>query len=414
MLVFVIFTGCTKPLMVTPTIFAPGEVDPFFELHPDQRSSEQTLFFATDRIEEHPGWGNFGRQRSDVLSLGTCRVQYDGAENWQLLSDLATGNPGLDRPVMRLKKTTVLGWLDSPRTVVAVEGEPPPEESSQPFINAVQAALDRSSQHEITIFIHGFKNGFGQAINTTAEFSHYAGNQGVFIAYTWPSYNSLWQYSHDRDSARFTASHARELIALLAERTDAHRINIMCHSTGAQIVGTVLRELRLMTYDLPAEEARQRFRIGQIFMIAPDIDLDVARERVMEEGAGELFDHLTVYASKRDLALNYARTYLYGLPRLGLIGDTSFSEINRALLERAPMVTVIDIDNRPTRTALSHSHQRFNPTVSSDILLCLRRDLTHEQRGLVQMKDTPAWQFADDYEQRIMETARDIYPLLER
>lgn len=406
-----LLTGCGRPMMVTPTLFADGGVDPFFELPEGERHSKLTVFYATDRLEGHPGWGNYGRGRSGTLDLGTCDITFGGPDNWDTLERLTTGHPGGHRPGVEIEKTHRIGDLyTTRRTADEPHGPAEPDGEAQAFLEQIETALGNSSQHEITIYIHGFKNGFHEAVKTTAEYAHYAGNQGVFLCYSWPSYNSLWEYSHDRESARFTGTHLRQLVAFLAAHTSATKINFFCHSTGSQVFGTLMRELRLLTHNLSPEEARQRYRIGQTFLIAPDIDLAVARERFLKEGAADLCDHLTIYTSDSDFALYYASRYLYRQPRLGMAEEDQLSEEDAAWLITLDNVTVIDIDRRPTRTFIGHTHQRYNPAVSSDILLMLRREFTPAQRGLQRAEGGLIWRFVDDYDERIRAAARQVYP----
>ncbi len=398
-------------MMVTPTLFATGEVDPFFELPEDARKSRLSVFYATDRLEDHPGWGNYGRRRSSTLDLGTCEVNFGGSDNWDTLVRLTAGYDSGRRPSVEIEKTRRIGDLyTTRRTAEEPTGPAEPDSTAKEFLRQIEAALEASSQREITIYIHGFKNGFHEAVKTTAEYAHYAGNQGVFLCYSWPSYNSLWEYSHDRESARFTGTHLRQLVEFLAEHSSATKINFFCHSTGSQVFGTLMRELRLLTHGLAPEAAHQRYRIGQTFLIAPDIDLAVARERFLEEGAVDLCDHLTIYTSDSDFALYYASRYLYREPRLGMAEDDVLTEEDAAWLKTLDNVTVIDIDRRPTQTLIGHTHQRYNPAVSSDILLMLRREFTPAERGLQRAEGGLVWRFADDYDDRIRAAARQVYP----
>ena len=400
--------GCSPVMMPPPAIFAGGGVDAFFEVPEDRRESQVTVFYATDRLEDHPGWGNYGRGRGDRLDLGTCTVQFGGPDHWATLQKLTTAPPHPARPVIRVTRTDRLGDLYTTRTPSARGG--PPDETAQQFLDQLQAALDASSGHEVTVYIHGFKNGFHQAVQTTAEYAHYAGNQGAFICYAWPSRNSLWAYHRDRDAAEFAATHLRRLVLFLAEHSSATRINFLCHSTGCQLLGTLLRELRLMAHDQTPDAAREHYRIGQVFLVAPDIDLTVARERILEEGAAGLCEHLTIYTSASDYALHYAGRHIYSAPRLGVVEDHMFSREDRAWLQSIHNLTVIDTGQRRTQTIIGHTHHRYNPVVSSDILLMLRHPLTHEERALERNAGEWIWKPADDYEQRIRASALRVYP----
>ncbi|MEM9415491.1 MAG: alpha/beta hydrolase [Planctomycetota bacterium] len=413
-LVGVFAQGCGRPLMAPPTIFDAGEIDPFFELPAEYRTGRVTVYYATDRIDDDPGQGNYGKRRGDTLDLGTCEVQIGREGDWHALEGFTNGGLHRSRPKVQIVQTHRLGDLfttrRSPPTDPTDPSGPKIDETAKQFLAGLNATIHASSQQELTVFIHGYNTGFPAAIMSCAEYAHYAGNQGAFVCYSWPSHNNLFRYEYDIDSVRYTGTHLRQFVRFLAEHTDAKKINFVCHSSGCHAFGTLLRELRLLTNHLPREEAYARFRIGQVFLVAPDINVDVARERVLEEGAADLFDHLTVYSSNFDFALRYAARNLFYAPRLGALSDGSLSDADLRWLGALDNVTLIDIDSQRTRTLIGHMHQRYNPTVSSDILLMLRRDLAPEQRALTREPGGHLWRFTADYDARIRETVRMIYP----
>lgn len=426
MLCVLLLAACQRPGMVVPTLFESGEVDAFYDVPQQEQSSNITVFFATDRKSDAGGdnWQSYGKNRSDLLDLGTAELHFGEGENWPELVALTAGEFERNGPRTDVANIYRYGELYNTAYIVDEEtGLPRPASKINPaserFVKELGEALDRSAGNEITIYIHGFKNGFYEAIKTTAEYDHYTGGLGPFICYSWPSYNSVWEYSHDRDSVRYTAAHCRDFMEFLDEQIDAdkldvRRINFICHSSGAEVVGTVLRELALRSDDATPQERRDRWRIGAVLMIAPDVSTDVARERLLKEDLRGMFEQVVVYSSNRDRALRWASFFLYRTPRIGAIRETGLSDADRFWLSAFPNVMIVDVDNQPNYDPIHHSHHRYSPATASDILLCLRGNLPPNERGLVREGDALIWQFADDYPDRVQEAAEALYPAASR
>lgn len=424
LLLLLLLAGCQRTPMFVPTMFASGEVDAFADLHADERNASVTVFYATDRRPEAGGdnWQVYGRERSDLLDLGTATVHFGDGEpdDWQQLVKLTAGHPRASRLNPNPVATYRYGELYStqfvpdettglPRRVDTTNG------ASQRFITELAAAVDASEGKEITIYIHGFKNGFEEAIKTAAEYDLYTAGLGPFICYSWPSYNSKWEYSHDRDSVNYTTAHCRDLFEFLAKNIAAgklnpKRINIIAHSSGAEVVGATLRELSLLSRHASPEQRRARLPIGAVLMIAPDVSTDVARERVLKEDLAGMFEQIVVYSSKRDRALRWASRFLYRTNRIGSIRESDLSEADRFWLGIYPHVMLVDVDKQPNHDFFKHTHHRFSPATASDIILALRTDLPPEQRGLVREEGELIWQFADNYKARVTEAAKQVYP----
>jgi len=426
LLLLVLLAGCQRVPMYVPTMFRAGAIDAFPDLTDKERSATATVFFATDRRAEDGGedWQVYGRQRSDLLDLGTVKVHFGDGEpgDWDQLVKLTSGQPGESRLNPNPTATYRYGELYTtqfitdeatglPRRVDTANG------ASERFITELAAAVDASEGKEITLYIHGFKNGFEEAIKTAAEYDLYTAGLGPFICYSWPSYNSKWEYSHDRDSVHYTTAHCRDLFEffgknIAAGKLNPKRINIIAHSSGAEVVGATLRELSLLSREATAEQRRERLRIGAVLMIAPDVSTDVARERVLKEDLTGMYEQIVVYSSKRDRALHWASRFLYRTNRLGSIREKDLSDADRFWLSIYPNVMLVDVDNQTNHDFFKHSHHRFSPATASDIILCLRSDLPPQQRGLVREEGELIWHFADDYKSRVTEAASTVYPAM--
>ena len=399
-------------------MFEAGRVAPLSDTPKSWRNNEHALFYATDRkFDSSAGkHGIYGALRNDALSLGQLNIGLGEHLAWQSLHAATQAKPKGKRPTPSITAIQRMGRMQwGPAGKTEHETDAPTEDA---FIKQLDAALRESTGKTITIYVHGFKNSFEEAALTAAELSLYSGGLGPYILYSWPSLDSLYEYSHDRDSVRYTTAHARRFVELLASEIEAGhlsatQINFIAHSSGAEVVGSVLRELGLMSHDRTPEQRREQWRVGDVLLVAPDISTDVARERILKEDLRGMYDKIVVYSSKRDSALRWASNVLYRATRIGSIRETNLTEADRYWLGRAQNVTLINVDAQSNGDPVNHSHHRYSGATLSDILLSMRSDLSPEDRGLIRHEGEIIWRFADDYEQRVTEAAIKAYGKIE-
>ncbi|MEO0475469.1 MAG: alpha/beta hydrolase [Planctomycetota bacterium] len=410
----VTLAACQRPPMVMPTMFEAGRVAPLADTPEAWQSNPHTIFYATDRVfdREADKTGMYTTKRNDSLSLGRLQIELDSDDAWSKLNAATQAKPEGKQPRPEIKAILRDGQM--PWRPAGQAAAPPSESPERTFIEQLDTAAKQSSGKAINIYIHGFKNSFEEAALTTAELSLYSGGLGPYILYSWPSLDSLFEYSHDRDSVRYTTAHARRFIELLANeiaagRLSATRINLIAHSSGAEVVGSVLRELGLMSHTWTPEQRQHRWKIGDVLLIAPDISTDVARERVLKEDLRGMYGQIVVYTSSNDTALQWASRVLYRTPRIGSIQEEQLTDADRRWLTQADRLTLVNVDDEPNSDPVDHSHHRFSGAALSDILLCLRSDLPPAERGLVRDEDQIIWRFAEDYEQRATQAAVSVY-----
>ena len=405
--------ACQRPPMVMPTMFEQGIIAPLADTPEAWRGEAYPLFFATDRQfdEDADDTGQYNHLRNNTLELGQLEIGLGDALTWDRFDAAIKDEPEGKRPRPELKAIRRLGempWKPAGQKA-SVEGRP-----EEAFIQALEAAVQQSNGKEITLYIHGFKNSFEEAALTAAELALYSGGLGPLILYSWPSYDDLFEYSYDRDSVRFTTAHARRFVELLANeikdnRLSASRINLIAHSSGAEIAGSVLRELGLMSHEISPSERTKKWKISDVLLVAPDISTDVARERILKEDLRGMYDRIVVYTSEQDSALNWASRVLYRATRIGAAREASLTEADRYWLRQTKGVTLIDIDNQPTGDPVRHSHHRHSGATLSDMLLCLRSGLPPAERGLVREEGELIWRFADDYKARVTAAATEVF-----
>ena len=125
------------------------------------------------------------------------------------------------------------------------------------------------------IYVHGYNESFEDVLFDAAGLHQYLGRRGEMIAYCWPSRNSVFQYISDLEAAIFTVRHFRQLIRSIAKLHAVERIHIISHSMGGRIVGSALRELRLMQLGSDPED----LKVGHLVYLAPDVDLLIFKAR---------------------------------------------------------------------------------------------------------------------------------------
>lgn len=225
------------------------------------------------------------------------------------------------------------------------------------FRAAVNAALagDPSSGDEAMIFVHGFNVNFAEGVLRNAQIQHDFDRHDVAVLFSWPSAAKAWRYFDDRESALFARRALEETIASVA-RSDARQFNLVAHSMGAFLLMDAFSAMMRAGND----EAQEK--INAIFLLSPDIDLDVFKEQarpILERGVP-----IVVFASRRDHALGLSAWVRGEHDRLGSIRD-------EAELGGLP-VTIYDITEVEAGDPLDHFAAATSPA-----LLALFRNLRH-------------------------------------
>ncbi len=419
--------GCHARLMRPPAMFNGTSAQPFATLPEAARDTSARIFYATNRqplTKDQPLV--YGAQRAAALSLGhiDTHIGQDQELVWDQLAQHSRGAGEGQRPRLTLDTPQALGPLLTtapPRLVQQQTGEDAteletrfiprndPGRAAFRFAKALNAEMDATNHHEIYLYIHGYFNNFTDCVETAASLHHYNGRRGAVVAFAWPSRKHLLDYFADRESAQFSASDLRQLLVFLAEHTDAQRINIVAHSMGTYLTSSTLRELRLIAYDKDPQELRDAFRIGDVVLVAPDIDADVLQKVFFREGFDQVAQHLTLYVSPNDHALSWATRLLFGVLRAGNATADHLSDDQRRWLKANANVSMIDTTGQKTY-GIGHSHHTQNPGVASDLLLLLAHRLSPGDRGLEYGTDTGVWQFPKDYAQRVQAIAQHVYP----
>jgi esterase/lipase superfamily enzyme len=274
----------------------------------------------------------------------------------------------------------------------------------------VRERLATAPRKEILLFVHGVKTSFDGALFTTAELWHYLGREFVPIAYSWPAGHGglLRGYTYDRESSEFTVFHFKRLLAWLAELPEVEGIHILAHSRGTDVVFTAIRELTIEAR-ASGERPQERFKLRNVVIAAPDINIEVALQRTEREGTVWAADRWTTYTSGRDRAISISE-WLFGGERFGTAGADNIDELVKMWMANLPHVnttgrdSVIHYVGRNVGTA-GHTYFRTNPAVSSDMILTVRYGLPPGAKHGRPLEHIEGffWKIGDDYLESLAE-----------
>ena len=180
---------------------------------------------------------------------------------------------------------------------------------------AVDDAAKRTGQGKVLVFVHGFNNRFDDAVYRFAQIVHDAKTPAVPILFTWPSLGELRlrAYTYDRESTNFSRDALEELLDMLARQPRVTEVNVLAHSMGNWITLEALRG-RSIRATRSAYNSKSD-KLKNVFMVAPDVDVDVFRVELQRMGSFR--PHIFLFVSRDDEALRLSQFIWGGAPRLG-------------------------------------------------------------------------------------------------
>jgi esterase/lipase superfamily enzyme len=392
--------GGTK-LKPMPVIYGPERNNLCEWIPESRRSPDVKVFYATNRTgsgraddrEYHNGV-------DDKLHVGTAVVRAGGAKGtWEQLCRDSSGKGG--NPTFKMTRATELASLGG-------KAAADPAIAGEPFYRAIDEQLAISPNKQVNIYVHGFRTNMAMDVETQAKLLHCMGRRGVVVCFIWPARQNLLLYGADVDRGMKSAPYLTDLIQLIAEHTNAERINLLGYSCGSAVTTKALCDLRDRYAGETPQQLSKRLRIGNVILAASDIDLKTfARDQL--EQLKDLSDNVVIYIAQNDMALGIS-SLSYGASRLGR-PDVSKLKLTKAQLEEAAKDTslqVIDVSDVPGPHASGggfggHGYWYANSWIMTDLLVMLRWQVTAEQRGLYQKPGLARWFFPKDYPKRINE-----------
>jgi len=186
--------------------------------------------------------------------------------------------------------------------------------SAAAFKRSLRQALQTraTEDREIVVFVHGFNNTLAEGVYRTAQLAHDFELPGVAVHYSWPSLANPLGYGYDRDSVLFARDGLERLLRTL-HGSGARRILVVAHSVGGLLT---METLRQMAPTRPAPKIVQG-----VFLLSPDIDVEVFRAQAARIGA--LPQPFVIFVSQRDRALRLSARLTGQRERLGTLQDPS-------------------------------------------------------------------------------------------
>jgi esterase/lipase superfamily enzyme len=206
-------------------------------------------------------------------------------------------------------------------------------------------------KRRVLVFIHGFNNRFDDAVFRFAQIVHDAGTPVVPVLFTWPSRGSILAYGYDRESNTYSRNALETTLRTIARDPDVGEISILAHSMGNLVTLEALRQMGIRDGGVTP-------KIKNVLLAAPDVDVDLFREAVLDMGKQR--PSFTLFVSQDDRALAVSRRLWGDAVRLGAIDPEQ--EPYRTGLEKSG-ITVLNLSKLRTGDPLNHSKFAESPEV---------------------------------------------------
>ena len=392
-----VLAGCAsdiRPLMPTPNVYTEAQAALFEELPDAFESTQVELLYVTDRRPETDADGNlfYGFERSNSLAVGTTVVDLGQNVAWEdLVTASKNGTRSIEFDLQSVSTTEFarLPALPTPYTIVdgRVVEDPDIVATRNEVVGRLQEAVARqlalTPRKDVYLYVHGYRNTFESASFALAELWHFLGREGLPIVYSWPAgFPGLFGYTYDRESSEFTVFHLKQAIKWLSQQPDIENIHIIAHSRGTDVTMSAVRELVIEARGAD-DRPQRRFKIENIVLAAPDLDLEVAIQRIGAERITLEIGQMTMYTSPADKAIGLAER-LFSSPRgrLGTLDLSDFTADEIEVVKSNPgNSTVVNFKGSENSQGFGHDYFRTNPEVSSDLVLLLRYGLRPGEPG---------------------------------
>ncbi len=167
----------------------------------------------------------------------------------------------------------------------------------------------------------------------------------------------------------------KQVITWLSAQPEIENIHLIAHSRGTDVAFAAFRELVIWARGAGLNP-RERFKIANLVIAAPDVDVQIIGQRVAAERLALEVGQATLYSSPNDEAIGFAET-LFASPR-GRLGTVEIGDLTEGEIERmkatAARVSVVNFDEQHS-SGYGHDYFRTNAAVSSDLVLMIRYGL---------------------------------------
>lgn len=223
-------------------------------------------------------------------------------------------------------------------------------ETREEALASFRRLLRETPSKRVLVFVHGFNNRFEDAVFRYAQIVHDSGASAVPVLFTWPSRGSALAYGYDRESASYSRDALEDGLRFLAKDPEVKEITVLAHSMGNFVALEALRQMAI-------RDGRVAQKIRSVILAAPDVDVDAAREYVME--MGEQRPRIILFVAQDDKALAISRK-VWGGQRLGAIDPEQ--EPYKSALEREN-IQVVNLTGITSPDQLRHGTFAQNPQI---------------------------------------------------
>ncbi|MGD8234744.1 MAG: alpha/beta hydrolase [Chromatiales bacterium] len=410
LLTILLLTACqsTVYLMPTPELLRSGQRDPFAANPELALSPDVQIAYATNRL---PAFDS-GRwpyvtlfDRKIRLGFATVRLGGEASSAEELHASSTSAEREFAVPLTLLATRQDASLASAQGASLTTE--------AKAFFDQINEALARSRDPDITVYVHGANNSFYRSSAQAAQYAHFTGRNSVVMLFSWPSAESFLRYAVDVNNARRTVPVFAEFLELLAQHTNARYIDVLAYSAGAQVLSPALAALRARHADEAENSLRKRFRLGEIYFAAPDVDFSTfLRDLATYDG---MVQHVTLALNPNDSVLAFAARHhgvsRAGRPEPGELTEEETRLVRAAFGEMAFDLLLVDPDMIPGLARGAHDFWYRHPWVSTDVLIQLLYQARPSERGLVLLEDDEgrrAWTFGPDYPQRANEAIEQL------
>ena len=408
-----ILAGCATtsyPMMPTPVLYTGAQAQPLFAVAPaPSESPTLDLLFVTDRarakdkVEDE----TYTADRARSMAFGSTEVRFGNNVSWDELVKVSTATERTVSLNLSLGATKELGRFPpipyelvvGPAGISRLPAMVQAHERTKAELQAeIVRRLHAAPRREVVLFVHGYHDSFEGAAITMGELCHFLGRDFVCAIFSWPAGGRrgiLFGYNEDRESGEYAVEDLLKTIRIIAETSGVQRVHLLAHSRGADILATALAELSVEAYAL-GETLPHRFKVGNVILMAPDIDVDVALAKIFKVFSDPdlPFDgranpgvalapspefKVTIYASPDDKALATSGWLFGSVARLGRFNATMLTPHQIDEIRTFGGVDVIQV--RGTTDPFGHSYFVSNPEASADIIAMLRYGLKPNEPG---------------------------------
>lgn len=388
--------GCgvgVQPLMPTPAVFSEVGALPLVDVPPERRWTPRRVFYATTRQRTNDKQRvDYGNRVADQVSMGMAIVGFgDYGTTWADLDVASRENPREQELDLEFS-----GVVETSRVRLSDIGDGTNEADETGWLRrAFNESIEETKSGSVLIFVHGAKVNFYNACVFAAQLDHFMGRDTTPVAFSWPTRQNIVSYGLGGDVQRaYEAAPALAmLIEMIAERSPATRIDIVCWSAGARVTS---RALDVLAERTPGE-ARKDLRIGTVYFAAGDVP---RKEFIpLLPDIHDLADRVVVSVSSNDSALRGASAFMGGGLRIGQTGGT-VDEKDSAMLASLERLEIVNVSLGSDERGFDITGHRYwfdHPWASSDLVVAVSAGLAAADRGLVASDHPSIWALPADY-----------------